>query len=982
MNKIIFIVANISLLYGCVSNQPVRFSSDEFSDTSDRGLLIQDIDAPTKKGPEINSVGNQKFKNVSRPIQPISREELAKMYKDVLEENPEPYMIPEARKRLADLAVESGGETSRSTKNYLPVTIISTGRSIKQPAHLGKDNAAAVDTKAYNKIIAQYKALLSGDSPDIDKEQVYFQLSRAYIQMGDDENALLILNEMLRVYPDSIYAGEANFRRGELYFSVANYKEAARAYQMALAEGEASSFFVQALYKNGWALYRQDKYHASLNSLFSLFDASINENAQGVNFKDLDLSASDDEMLSDALHAISLNFSNQDGVASINEYFENNGEPSYAHMIYQDLGDYYFEKQRITDCATAYKAYIEKFPAYDKAVDLNIWIVAYYKKHGFIRLSFENKKEFVQRYKVDGDRWLHISEASRQKLFPYLKEYLQELSGHFHAKAQKSHKLKDYAVAAEWYRMYLHAFKDSPESARLNFFLAENLFDGREYGEAAIEYDKTAYHYTRHEKSMVAGYSALLSYKKMETKYKSDEHSRWRRLRISSALQYGASFPEDENTPAVLIEAAEDLYKSKDYKRAIGPATTVTSLSSVKASLLNIAFTILAHSEFELGNYARAEKAYLRLKALISETDKKYSAVEEKLAASIYQQGEADYNNGDFVRASEHFARVALLAPNSSIRVIASYDSATALIAAEEWQAAIGSLTSFREVFSNLTDVEMEKNIRDKLIVAYLAIGMPLKAADELVVLAESSNDTEIIWSATAKIVEIYTHANNLDLVSQALKHYIRRAPVPLEKSIEVRQQLADLYIEIGDTDKRHYWLKQIIAVDRKEIRRSTERTRYLAVMAASELADYSYDLYTEIQLVAPLQKNMKKKKQRMKLTLDAYGLAADYGVAEATTSATYKIAEIYREFAISLLESERPSNLSEEELEQYDILLEEEAFPFEDKAIEVHETNSSRAVIGDYDEWVTKSFSQLAVLRPARYAKEERGIGVFNGIR
>jgi hypothetical protein len=54
-------------------------------------------------------------------------------------------------------------------------------------------------------------------------------------------------------------------------------------------------------------------------------------------------------------------------------------------------------------------------------------------------------------------------------------------------------------------------------------------------------------------------------------------------------------------------------------------------------------------------------------------------------------------------------------------------------------------------------------------------------------------------------------------------------------------------------------------------------------------------------------------------------------------------------------------------------LLLEEQAFPFEEKAIDIHETNANRAYEGVYDEWVQKSFNALKKLQPIRYAKNER---------
>ena len=52
---------------------------------------------------------------------------------------------------------------------------------------------------------------------------------------------------------------------------------------------------------------------------------------------------------------------------------------------------------------------------------------------------------------------------------------------------------------------------------------------------------------------------------------------------------------------------------------------------------------------------------------------------------------------------------------------------------------------------------------------------------------------------------------------------------------------------------------------------------------------------------------------------------------------------------------------------------MEEQAFPFEEKAIEIFSANAARTADGVYDEWVRKSLARLAELMPARYAKTER---------
>ncbi|HLF11277.1 MAG TPA: hypothetical protein VJA26_08680, partial [Gammaproteobacteria bacterium] len=185
-----------------------------------------------------------------------------------------------------------------------------------------------------------------------------------------------------------------------------------------------------------------------------------------------------------------------------------------------------------------------------------------------------------------------------------------------------------------------------------------------------------------------------------------------------------------------------------------------------------------------------------------------------------------------------------------------------------------------------------------------------------------------------------------------------------------------------GNQAERTKWMREIVAADASAGTQRTDRMRYLAAKAQLALAEPSRDAFLGTRLVAPLEASLKTKQARMEEALAAYGKAADYGVAEVTTAANYELAELYHALSRDLFASERPAELTEQELEQYDILLEEQAFPFEEEAIELHEVNAARTAEGWYDEWVRKSLIQLAALVPVRYAKAEMGEGVVDAIR
>jgi len=197
--------------------------------------------------------------------------------------------------------------------------------------------------------------------------------------------------------------------------------------------------------------------------------------------------------------------------------------------------------------------------------------------------------------------------------------------------------------------------------------------------------------------------------------------------------------------------------------------------------------------------------------------------------------------------------------------------------------------------------------------------------------------------------------------------------PDPLTESIEARYRLLQIAESSGNEADRFARLRDLVAVDATAGAQRSDRTRYLAARASLDLAEPVRERFEVVKLTQPLADSLKVKKSLMEDVIAAYSAAADYSVAEVTTAATFRLGEVYETFSSDLMASDRPDALDAEALEQYELLLEEQAFPFEEKAIELYQANASRTPAGVYDEWVEKSFERLAGLMPARYAKKER---------
>ena len=219
---------------------------------------------------------------------------------------------------------------------------------------------------------------------------------------------------------------------------------------------------------------------------------------------------------------------------------------------------------------------------------------------------------------------------------------------------------------------------------------------------------------------------------------------------------------------------------------------------------------------------------------------------------------------------------------------------------------------------------------------------------------------------------EYYDRAGSDELARLRYRSYAHDWLEPLAPRLEAMNRLGEIYEMRGEASKRRFWLRKIIAAHRAAGEEQSGRSRFLAAFSSSVLAEDVYRAYTRIEIRHPIKNSLKKKNAAMQKALAAYRQTNDFGVAEFSTLSTYRMGEIYRGLSQDLLNSERPDNLDALALEQYDVLLEEQAYPFEEKAIAIHESNARRSWQGMYDQWVRESFAALAELSPVRYAKTE----------
>lgn len=857
-------------------------------------------------------------------------------------------MRAESMRRLADLYLAAGEE-----------------------ADLAGD--AAVGAEQYRGAMALYQQYLSEFPGRSGADTVLYALARAHEGVGEASEALAVLDRLVREHPGGRIAAEAQFRRGERLFVMRDFSAAERAYAAVVAYGPDGDFYEQALYKQGWSQFKLGEYEACLDPFLAVLGRRLAHvtDADGAQLLD-GLSKPQRELVEDTLRAMSLSVSQLQGIGSIDALLDRRAAVPFADVVYAGLGDLYLGQERYGDAADAYRGFVRRTPAHPRAPYLQARVIAAYTAGKFPTKVLDAKAEYVELYGLHSAYWAGTTPAERPVVVAELKQSLADLASYDHERAQRTRAPEAYQQAAHWYRRFLEYFPEDPESAGRNFLLAELLFEGRDYFAATTEYRRVAYDYGPHPQAAEAGYAAILAAREHEKALDEAARPAWHSAGIEEELRFVAAFPDHPQAAAVETGVAEDLFARGELERAVQVAgAAVTRTPPAEEKLERVAWTVLAHAQFDLGHYAEAERAYVRLRLFAEPDPERRAGIEERIAASVYRQAEASRAAGDHAAAVAGFMRVAEAAPGATILPNALFDAAALLVADQQWPAAVAALERFRREFPQH---KLAADVTEQLALALEAGGRGGEAAHEFeAVAALAERPPEVQREALWRAADLYRKAGLAGDEQRVCEAVVKRFPAPFDGAMEARARLAELARAAGDETARRRWLGEMVAADAAAGAGRTDRSRSLAAHGTLELAAPLRDAFVQLRLAAPLPKSLKAKKQRMELALDAYAKAAAYDIADVTTAATFETAELYYRLGRDLIESDKPAGLDAAEQEEYDLLLEEQAFPFEEKAIELHAANAARAADGVFDEWVRRSFGRLATLSPARYARTER---------
>jgi len=874
----------------------------------------------------------------SRPMPAISPTEVARRYQRLFEHSDEPEVRIDALNRLSNIQKVTDKDVSFSEER---------------------------EQQVYRQALESYESILDRGAYQGRLDELLYQMAKAHAYMGQAEESIDRLRQLVGLYPSSSLVPEARFRIAEAAFSAQDYAEAESEYSRVISGEGTDSLKTKARYMQGWSQYKQgpSARPRAAETFLAVLDG-FGEETSGFRH----IPANDAELVDDTFRIVALMAAEDRGVESLAGWLTDAGGKDYGYLLYDRLADYYASNRRFEDSVAANNAFVGDFQAHYAvpaflAQNVDVWRMA-----GQTDRARAARAEYVQAFSGDA-RYQRLASADQERW----RSFSRSLADYHYDQAeedQTARQRESFLLAADYYSQLADRTSAEGDVLRL---AGDAFLQAGDHVNAFEHYQRAAYDTDYEIKEDPAAADAAWAAIVIQRDVLDNRNLLPATLDdlAAAADRFAAKFPEDQRQPGLMADISNRMLAEHRYADALRFAELAIAHPSVSAAERYSSWLAAGKANMAMASYGLAENAWRQSLALISEgllqeaLSKDTDSLQRQLASSIYYQGERAASEGRIETAVAHFQRVESAFPGSDIAIKGRYDAANTLLKAERWQAAVNELNRFR---TDYPQHDLTPTVSEKLVFAYQSSGQPVRAADEIM---RAEGEESPSWGQQLRAAELYHKAEAHERRNRIYVAWLDRDSAADDSESHIRNQILRHRLVLDNVEPRRYRAELV----ERELASQwhSEETLAWAGQAAIVLGAEASERFADVPLQIPLAESLTHKQSALSAARERLSQAEKLVGEDARSEILFRRAELYRVMAQDLMTSEAPANLSDLEATQYRMLLEEEACPFEEKAIDLHAKNHQRLAEGRFDDWVERSLQVLADLFPGRYDREVR---------
>ena len=872
---------------------------------------------------------------------------------------PESVARGETRFRLADLLLmQARDDFQVKMASFL-------GQSPSADQMKNRAMAPFVD---YAPAVELYRAILNEDPNFPHQDAVLFNLGMILSDDGQAE-ASTYLTRLVEQYPNAPDAQEAWLRLGSDRFDGQDYAGCVP-YFVEAAKGSDPSYTAIALYKLGWAQFEEDQFTSATDAFRRLID-HYGKNPEVA--KKMDLRDEAEEYL---VHSLA----RAGGASAFRDYFGSLGQRDYESRLLLSLGHLMRSHSLYEDAIECDKLWLERYPQDAQAMDVVDRMAETYKSWNKPDAAREAKLAAAARL-LPGSPWWKANddEALHARAQSFSQAAYRENAAFYHKKARETNDPASWQTALTNYETYLTHWPKAPDADKIHFVA----------GEAAVrlkQYPRSLAHFAAAAKSDSAGLAVEASFQRVavtDTWYQSVRPANAKAggdslgaQLLAACKEFTRLYPNDPRGADVVWRGGNVAYAHGWYPDA-ATAFMLFGERFPADKRAPRAVRMAGDARYQRAEYDQAGAAYEKALALArtAKQDTLATALEKSIPVCYFKHAEAvakDKGDGD---AAPLFARVATNWPTFPHADLALYRAGLGFAANKSYVDAAGA---WEQLLTKYPKSEYARDATVQIAQAYEKSGNARSAADAYERFSRVYATDPDAPEALLKASELLAAAKDEAGAEKMRSLFIERFPGETETVMQIRAVRAEK--ELAGVSSGTSKLSSLLAVVKPKkgvpAAPSTDLAAYLALakqnpdLASPAIlakvdyltAEEAHGEYAAMKLTQPLPKSLEKKKAKLESTLELYNKCSAYGIAEYTRAAAYRVGQSLIEFGDALAKSERPKDLTGDDLAAYDDVINQQSWEFYDRGEDVWSDllTQTRGESDDPGEWIVKTRDSL----------------------
>jgi tetratricopeptide (TPR) repeat protein len=387
---------------------------------------------------------------------------------------------------------------------------------------------------------------------------------------------------------------------------------------------------------------------------------------------------------------------------------------------------------------------------------------------------------------------------------------------------------------------------------------------------------------------------------------------------------------------------------------------------------------------FELGRFDQAGAAFEAALASARRLGRDSLAARAAKAIPVcyyrYAEAEVAADSTRYARHAQLFEQVATRWPEYEHAPLAQYRAALAYDHAGQPRESIRAMQA---LLARFPASEFARDARLHIAKTWETQGEREPAAAAYLEFAERDSGDDGAGAAILKAADLYAAAGLEPRAEELRLSYIRKYPGDVETAMQILEALARRDLAGLGAGRPVSALLASAGGARGRAAAPSHLATYLklagahpALASRAVLAqlrflqgEETFASYSAARLTQPLAKSIPVKQRLLDTLLVRYRRSVDLGVPEWAHAAAFRIGQALIGFAEALEGSERPSDLSGDDLRAYAEVLAEQGRPFRDRGENVWTELLQKSGPAASDAWVTQARDSLWRQISARFA-------------